>query len=302
MRKDHFLEELLVERRVHCELEIPVILHSGELSPFYEKTERLCPDGGKWEKFADDFYAMMFHAVIMAKKDRKFKKVIDKLSKCAQAQFPIFSKEKKAIAGGERRGLLFSCPTAYQLGIPHISLGKQKEGQKDRIEIIYPDGSIDKNPSLEGWNTVFVDDLIMKGSSAYRIEKGEKGWIPMLREGKAKVNHYITVLTREQGGEERLLEQNVITHPLFTIDKKFLQTHSNNPERALAYKENPHKWAEDYLMENDPKRFANYFDPKGKKQDRAFKFLKQYETVLKWSSGWKELEREVYRRYRIKFK
>lgn len=300
------MEQLIVETGAFIDLENPVILASGELSIYYINTEKLCPDGGKWEQFGDDHFGMIYHSTIMAREHHSFQGVIDRLSESVNSLFPIASKQPLAVSGGQRRDWLFSGPVAVRLGeqgLPHLSLYKQEEGKKDRINLIYPDGSVDDNPSLEGWYVVHVADIITKGFSAYRKENGkEKGWIPLLRERGASIEHLVAVVTREQGGELLLAEQGVIVHPFISIDKSFLNTYSTTSQTALKYKESPQEWANDYLKQNSAVRFARYFDPLGGKQERGYKFLKKYESVLKYSGGWAELKQAVEERYGIKFK
>lgn len=306
MRNDQYLEQLLVETGAFRDLENPVILTSGELSIYYINTEKICPDGGKWEKFGHDPFGMIYHSIIMAKEHPSFQGVIDRLSEGVNSLFPITSKQPLAVSGGQRRDWLFSGPVAVRVGeqgVPHLSLYQQEEGKKDRINAIYPDGSIDDNPSLEGWQIIHVADIITTGSSAYRKENGkEKGWIPRLKERGASIEHLVTVVSREQGGELLLAKQGVITHSLISIDERFLKTYSTNPKMALRYKKDQQGWAEEYLIKNGTTRFADYFDPQGGKQERAYKFLKRYEMVLKQSQGQKELEEVVWKKYRIRFK
>ena len=296
MRNNPFIEKLLVETQAFTDLEQPVILASGELGIYYVNTEKLSKDNGKWEQYGNDSLGMIYHSVITTQNNPSFKEVINQLSEGVQSLFPIKSNQKIAVSGGQRRDWIFSGPIAHQLQVPHISL--YKDGKVELIDT-KNGGSTIENPQLDNYKLVHVVDLITKGSSIYHSENGkEKGWVPMLRERGASIDHLVAVVTRNQDGERLMARQGVIVHPMVSIDEKFLEKYSNNPERALAYNANPHKWTCKYLEENGAAMFADYFDPQKGKQDRAFKMLDKYRTT----DGLAELESVVNQRYGIKFK
>jgi hypothetical protein len=163
------------------------------------------------------------------------------------------------------------------------------------------DGSYKKNESsspLKGKRAIHVVDLITEGSSVYRIEDGQpKGWVPMLREAGAKISNLTAVVTRLQGGEKMLAQQGVIVDPFVAIDEDFVQAHSTNPERAVAYMKDPKEWSEAYVREHGALALLPTFDPQAKKLDRAKKFLQRYESVLKDNGAWHELDAAAQERY-----
>lgn len=297
MESHQRIAELLTETGAYKDLDLPVILTSGELGIYYVNTEKLVQDSGKFKEFGDNSQAMIQHAVRMTEAHPTFNEVIDTLTEKTLALFNG-NKEGRSISGGQRRDWLFSGPVAKKLGLPHISL--YKDG---KVELVTPDGELDSSPSLKGLYDLHIVDLITEASSCYRKEDGkEKGWIPMIREGGATINSLIAVVTRLQGGEQRLAEQEVKVHPFVAINQDFASKHSKNPDRAIAYQENPTAWSEKYLRENGALAFVEAFDPAGGKLDRTTKFLQRYEAVLKESNHWTELDAEIRKRYNTQLK
>jgi orotate phosphoribosyltransferase len=295
------ISELLVDTGAYKDLDQPVILTSGALGIYYVNTEKLVQDGGKFEEYGDSSQAMIKHAVSMMAAHPTFKETIDILAEkilslnaeTIDIGLPI------GISGGQRRDWLFSGPVANRLGLPHLSLYKQEEGKKDKMEIVMPDGSVSSVSSLKGTYFIHVVDLITEGSSVYKQQKDgqEKGWVPMIRAKNSIINDLVAVVSRHQGGEEALAEQNVNVHSFVTIDENFLDQYSNNPQRALSYQENPEKWTEDYLNRNGALVLLKTFNPDGGKLDRARKFLDRYEPVLKEAGKFDELDLAVQNEY-----
>ena len=118
----------------------------------------------------------------------------------------------------------------------------------------------------------------------------------MLRNRNATVHNLITVVTRRQGGEQKLEEIGVNTHQFVAIDENFLKQYSTNPE-AVKYFENPRTWSEEYLRQNGALALITAFDPNCGKLDRAKKFLIKYESVLKEGGKLHQLDAEVQHAY-----
>ena len=110
----------------------------------------------------------------------------------------------------------------------------------------------------------------------------------------------LAVVTRLQGGEERLASAGVKVTPFVAIDEDFLRIYSKDPERALVYQTDPRRWSENYLMEHGVGALVKFFDPNGGKLDRAKKFLQRYETVLKESGQIAFLEVELANNYNLR--
>lgn len=291
------ISELLVKTEAYKDLDEPVILTSGELGIYYINTEKLVQDGGEWKKYGEDSRAMIEHAIKMMCEHPTFGEVIDILVEKAvtllKEKKPSDKFNKYTISGGQRRDWLFSGPVAAQLNLTHVSV--YKDG---KIEVIPPCG--DSNPSLENTLNLHISDLLTEASSCYRKEDGEeKGWIPWVRKEGAEIRNLLAVVTRLQGGEERLKEIGVTVHPFVAIDENFLKQHSKYPERVLAYIQNPRQWSENYLRENGALALTETFNPDGGKLDRAKKFLGRYGNVLVKTDKWDGLDSEVNKRYNV---
>ena len=303
------ISELLIENGAYDDLDKPVILTSGELGVYYIHTERLCQDGGEWERNGElgkNSPAMIAHAVRMMNEHPTFEEVIDILSEETRRILHRCN-APMAVSGGQRRDWIFSGPVAHKANLPHISLYKQKDGKPDKVEWVKPDGS-SGDYSLERFDSlkipiriVHLADLLTEGSSYYHISRTgkKKGCIPMLRERGADVRDLIAVVTRLQGGEDMLEGQRVKVHSPVAIDEDFLRKYSKNPERNIAYLKNPEAWSEDYLFRFGALALVENFDPKGRKLDSAKKFLERYGYVLRQAGKFMELELAVHHRYGI---
>lgn len=297
MHSNERIAQLLIETGAYSDLSQPVILTSGQLGIFYINTEKLCQDGGEFKKHGDSSTAMCDHAVRMYHKHETFKEVIDILVEKTDSLMRK-QDDKYAISGGQRRDWLFSGPVAVILGLPHVGLYKQEEGKPDKIEMIIPGVGMETAPRLNGRCIVHIADLMTEASSAYRIEgEEEKGWIPMLRNAVATVEDYLAVVTRLQGGEERLAEQGVKVHSFVAINEAFLRQYSSQPDIAIAYLKDPTAWSEQYLRENGALALLGNFDPEGGKIDRAKKFLERYFGVLGESDKLNELTGACQKKY-----
>lgn len=277
MKGNRRIAELLVQSGAFMDLSEPVILTSGELGIYYINTEKLCPDNGEFARYGDNSAAMIAHVRGMMEEHPSFKEVVGILKSQTELLFPLGSTAPRAISGGQRRDWIFSGPVAAELCLPHISLYKN-----GKIEVVTPEGQISSPDSLSGWYDVHIVDLLTEGSSAYRVESGEEqGWVPMLRQRGAAIDDILAVVSRRQGGEERLTQRGVTVHPIVTLDAAFLREHSSNPQRAVAYINDPSGWSERYLREHGAIAFIDTFDSEGGKLDRAKRFLERYGALLR---------------------
>jgi hypothetical protein len=287
MKSDARISELLVKTGAYTDLDEPVILTSGELGIYYVNTERLVQDGGEWKKYGDDAEAMIKHAIKMTTEHPTFGEVIDILAKKARdlTKAPKKHFDDYFISGGQRRDWLFSGPVANKLNLAHIS--------------IYKDGKITHRDNyFENTLGLHISDLLTEASSCYRKEgEEEKGWIPSVRGKGAETNDLITVVTRLQGGEQRLKSIGINTHASVAIDEDFASQHSKDPNRAMGYMRNPGLWSEYYLRVNGALALIETFNPEAGKLDRAKKFLDRYGSVLVDARKAVELDREVAAKY-----
>lgn len=294
------IKHLLVETQAFKDLKSPVVLASGQLGIYFINAEKLCQDKGKFAEFGNNSQKMLKHIIEMMYTHKSFNEVIDILTEKIK---PLFSSsdKKMAISGGQRRDWLFSGPVAKKLNVPHISLYKQLNNETDKIEIIMPDGSKNENIDLSQYEAVHVVDMITEGSSIYRKEGGvKKGWISMLKNKGVTIDHVISVVSRLQGGEERLAKDNIHVHSCVNIDKEFLQIFSSNPQRAIEYISNPDLWSKEYLSKNGALDLISIFDPEKNKMDKAKRFLTRYRHVLEQTGHFDSLKNEVETLFNIR--
>ncbi|NQU78152.1 hypothetical protein HQ545_00110 [Candidatus Woesearchaeota archaeon] len=298
MHNDEIIEQVLIEQGGFSDKKKPVILTSGKIGIYYVNTEKIVQDGGKFNRYGDDSVAMIKHARHMAEQQATFSNVIDILVGKVELLIPATSMDCAAVSGGQRRDWLFSGPVAARLGLPHISLYKQDPGYDDCVEMVMPDLSVESNHNLEGMYSVHVVDLITKGSSGYRKEKGvDKGWVPMLRSRGAHINDLVAVVSRLEGGEELMESVDVNTHSFVKIDCDFLTRCSRYHVRATKYRDDSDAWGENYIREHGAVGFAAYFNPDGNDLPRARRFMKHYSAVLEESGKLRELKDVVQKMY-----
>ena len=105
------------------------------------------------------------------------------------------------IAGIPTAGIPFASLIAYQLGKPFLYIRQhvRLHGRERRIEgVIMP-----------GDRVLLVDDLITTGRSLRKAAKA-------IRAEGGIVNHALVLLDREEGGKQRLAEDNISLHYLLT--------------------------------------------------------------------------------------
>ena len=289
--------QVLKDSGGYRDLDEPVILASGTLGTYFINTEKVLQDDGVWQEFGDDAAGMVRHAIHMMDRNLTFDIVIKCLAEQVRPLLP--EGPGVVISGGQRRDWIFSGPVAHVLGVPHVGLYKQ-DGKEDRVEIMMPGGDAYGAPTLNGLYAIHVVDLITEGSSVLRVEdRREYGWVPMLQTAGAEIHDVVAVVDRLQGGKERLKElADVDAHSSVDIDEDYLNEHSTNPERAIAYSQGPEDWTQNYLREHGALALITTFDPKGGKLPRARRFVQRYGDLLKESGHWKPLEREVRETYR----
>lgn len=304
MDSEGVIAKHLVETGAYSDLAKPVILTSGQLGIYYINTEELLQDNGGWKKYGDDSRAMVAHTIAMAEEHPTFGEVVDIVSDEARRILESSGSDKEiAISGGQRRDWIFSGPVANALSVHAIDL--YKDGRiKDFSAFEYEgDHEIGWKNSLRNWKCLHIVDLLTEGSSCYRVEDGEeKGWIPEIRKRGGEISDLMTIVTRNQGGEEMLAAQGVDVHSFVSIDEDFLGRHSQQPAIAVAYQRDPEVWTRGYLEVHGALDLVETFDPDGGKVERAMKFIDRYGRVLQDSGKFNELDAEVRKRYRVQLK
>lgn len=261
---------IVVDRQGYRDLDDVVILAGGDLGIYFVNGENVCGETDFIKEYANDPIGMVRHAIGIARDNQDYSFIIKTMAELADALIGQYE-GPKAISGGQRRDWIFSGPIAQHLGWHHLAL--YKDG---RLRYIDPQGR-DLNRQPEGITAVHAADMLTVGSSAIDTSKTPPtGWIPTLRRAGVTVEHYLTLLTRNQGGEENLASVNVKTHALVSIDDRFLQQHSRQPEEAVAYFRNPEQWTRNYLAERPLEPLVKFFDPKHGKPGHARNFMAKY--------------------------
>ena len=199
-----------------CDAEAPFWYTSGKIGPFYINTHFLFGS----EKDAVSLLAaiekaaegdrLLFPKTILSilleqyHTNAIFRMITDKVTEKAKALDFDF------ISGGERRDFFFSILPAYFLEKPHLSIFKDESS-------VYSDAGFSKTVSsdsvaLQGQKSLHIVDLVTEASSYTRA------WLPVIRKLGAKMEDTITVIDRQQGGEDVLKKEGVRLFSLFLID------------------------------------------------------------------------------------
>ena len=114
------------------------------------------------------------------------------------------------IAGIPTAGIPFASLIAYQLGKPFLYIRQhvRLHGRERRIEGII----------MHGDRVLLVDDLITTGRSLRKAAKA-------IRAEGGLVNHALVLLDREEGGKQRLAEDNISLHFLLTASEAAKKLH-----------------------------------------------------------------------------
>ncbi|RLE46158.1 hypothetical protein DRJ25_04620 [Candidatus Woesearchaeota archaeon] len=318
MENHKTIEKHIIEKEAFQEKDPRVLITSGEsLTPYFVNAEKLCGDAHISQFLKENENngkAIIEHSIMLMQKNKDFREDIEIIAVKVKELLQKGTKEDKraelAVSGGMRRDLIFSGPIAKILDLPHIILYKQDISQptfQDRIEVYWPNsrGLETKKPEETlPFYTVHISDLLTKGSSQY--SKSPKtgralGWVPMLRTRGATINDLVVVVSRLQGGEEKLnqLREPITTHSFVEINEEFLRTHSKNPEAAINYSKDETESTKEYLKKTGIGLLVPYFRQKGKSLTRAKRFLIKYKTFLEETGLMKSLEESVEKTYNM---
>jgi hypothetical protein len=298
MSSDSFVEAQLVETKAFRNVE-PVILASGEVGFFDINTERLVGDGNRFKEFGEDSKAMYLHTLNMMGENPDYNRIIELVAEKADE----LTSTRGFISGGQTRDWLFSCPVAYKLRLPHVSIYKNGE-----MEIIQPDG---ERVDFAGYvqresintETLHITSLLEGGNDCHRVVEGEEfGWVPSLRNNSLSVDKLISIVDRGQGGVENLQTQGVEAHSFVEIDEDFLRRNSGNVERDVAYLQNPQAVVEAYLKNNGALSLIEQFNPEAEQGERCKAFLARYGDFLAENERLFELDTAIDDRYKIRLR
>jgi len=275
------------------------LMTSGEPTIYFVNTETILRDNGEFAQHGDNAGAMYKYSIGLMGKNPVFKDIIYILAD--EAHRLLGKRNNVAISGGQRRDWLFSAPVAKALELPHISLYKQEDGKEDRIEV-HVNGGRQEYISIKDFHVVHVADLLTTAESYYGANPDKDkacrtGWLPMLRNAGATIDDTIAVVSRCQGGEEKLEKLGVHAHSFVRIDEPFLRANSKYPEKTIDAFKKDKQWAKSYLAEHGALELLAYFDPAGAKLARAKKFYNLYRDHLDAVDKLADLELAVLQKY-----
>ncbi len=137
-----------------------------------------------------------------------FRKVCDLYTLLVKTDFGTDSFER--VAGIPTAGIPFASLVAYQLQKPFLYIRQRTRlhGRERRVEgIIMP-----------GDRILLIDDLITTGGSLIKAAKA-------IRAEGGVVNHALVLLDREEGGRQKLAEDNIHLHYLLTASEAARRLH-----------------------------------------------------------------------------
>lgn len=292
--------QTLVASGAYRDLDEPVIVTSGEsLTPFYVNAEKLCGDPDMDAFLAahgDSDVEIVERACALASSNGPFAELVAQTADLVSGL--LGAARSPLVSGGQRRDWLFSGPVARRLGLPHVSLYKQGQGQapeRDRVIVRSPTGAELPGTLLAGSRAVHVVDMVTAASSCHArdpISGRDVGWVPMLRARGVEIHDLVAVVSRRQGGEEALERVGVCVRSMFVVDEAFLRGHARAASDAVAYYRDARAWTRAYLREHGTGPLRAYLVEDAKKLPRLMKFLRLYRSSLE-PSAWAELDGEA---------
>lgn len=149
--------------------------------------------------------------------------------------------ETDYISGGERRDWFFSVIISLLSGKKHLYLYKD-------LRVFY-NGEIISN--INGESVFHICDLITQASSFKR------NWIPAIQSINGKIIYIASIVDRDEGGSDFLMEQGIKIFKMITIDNEFLNEALKNNfinekqlEQIIDFKNNPEAFGKNFLQKN----------------------------------------------------
>lgn len=149
------------------------------------------------------------------------------------------------ISGGERRDWYFSNIVAYLLKKPHLTIYKDLTV----VESTYNFSSNETVTNINKTNILHVADLLNQASSFF------KSWIPAIQNVGGKILWSAVAIDRDEGGHEKLEENNIESLALIHIDSSLfnhalkLNIITENQLKMLEeFKKNPYESMRNFLI------------------------------------------------------
>lgn len=226
-----------------CPEDNPFWYTSGTIGPYYinthflygnkekanlllEKIDKATQDKMKCSKEIFDEVLKNYN------EDSIYKSLIDEL--CNFIKDKVDVSQVQYISGGERRDWFFSLMAAKILKKPHLTIYKD-------MEVVMFDGVESYEiKNLGNAKILHIADLITEASSYIRA------WIPAIKKLNGEIIWSVAIVDRNQGGEERLGKEKIISQSMIYIDKNLFDkalklelVNRNQYQMILDYLESP---------------------------------------------------------------
>jgi broad specificity phosphatase PhoE/orotate phosphoribosyltransferase len=237
-----------------CPEDSPFWYTSGTIGPYYINTHYLYGGREKAEKLLKDIDVsvrdrekcseeILVKVLKNYNEDSIYKELIDELCDFIKSKVEIDNIDY--ISGGERRDWFFSLIIARILDKPHLTIFKD-------LDIVVFDGFKSwRTDDINGARVLHIADLITEASSYIRA------WIPAVKKINGDIKRTVVVVDRKQGGEELLLREKVISHPVIYINKglfdkalSFGMINQKQYNMIIEYLNNPRESMRRFLLEN----------------------------------------------------
>lgn len=126
------------------------------------------------------------------------------LKEIAQQMLPLISKNIDALAGLEMGGIPIATMLSQLSGLPVVFVRKKA---KD-----YGTCRLAEGGDIQGKRLLIVEDVVTSGGQILLSAAD-------LRARQALVDHVVCVIDREEGGTEKLAEQELLLKPLFRMSE-----------------------------------------------------------------------------------
>ncbi|HHW30513.1 MAG TPA: histidine phosphatase family protein [Clostridiaceae bacterium] len=237
-----------------CPEDSPFWYTSGTIGPYYINTHYLYGSKEKAEMLLKDIEIatkdrLTCSGEILAKvlknynEELIYKELIDEL--CDYIKSKINIDKVDYISGGERRDWFFSLIAARILKKPHLTIFKD-------LDVVVFDGEKSwRTDNINGASVLHIADLITEASSYIRA------WIPAVKSINGVMKWSVVIVDRNQGGEEMLLREKIISHGMVYINKglfdkalSFGLINEKQYNLIIEYLENPRESMRKFLIQN----------------------------------------------------
>ncbi len=261
-----------------CEADKPFWLTSGKIGAYFINAEFLYGNEEESKKLLQIIDESLSNRNVLPEKIFKnvskqyqsneiYKHTIDFLLQTITKNIDVNNIDY--ISGGERRDWVFSYIIANLLKKPHITIFKDLSMLVSNSDFT----NTEQVKNLEGKKCLHISDLITEAASYVNM------WLPAIKEKGGEMKWTATIVDRMQGGDEILLQQNVVTYPLVKVNKELFKTalekrDINNEQYLMInnYIDNPYETMRKFLISH-PEFIKNSLESSGKTLIRVKKCI-----------------------------